>query len=161
MSLLSQRAEIRNMVGGYLEMAKRAQRKVVESEPLPSSAPCPQCRCAIAWQATIGVLTCADCQPKPSGLVNKMVLVNLDGTAAWTRYPNEIEIDQADEADDATWESADEIIPCSSCGSLMAWWDAKDRRRCMDCDPPTKARQLIRERARIVRQKHLRQKRPK
>lgn len=149
------------MASGYLGMAQRARRKTVEAEPFQSPAPCPRCGCAIVWRAESEVLTCAACQPKPSGSVTKMVLVEFESGSAWEPYPTTAAAEPDAEMIDATWEDGDEIVPCPSCGSLMAWWDARDRRRCMACDPPTKARMLIRERDQIVRQEQLQQKRPK
>ncbi len=148
------------MAGGYLEMAQRARRRAVVVEPLSGAAPCPRCGAALAWQTSSGVRTCAGCQRKPDGFVTKMVLVEVEGCLTWEPYPICLTAKPSDETVDVTWETADEIVPCPSCGSLMAWWDAKDRRRCMDCDPPTKARQLIRDRDRIIRQQKLRPKRP-
>ncbi len=149
------------MASGYLGLAQRARRKTAEAEPLEATAPCPRCGCAISWRGESGVLTCAACRPKPSGSVTRMVLVENKGTSAWEPYPADSAGDTRDETTDATWEDADEIVPCPSCGALMTWWDARDRRRCMDCDPPTKARMLIRERDQILRQEQLRHKRPK
>jgi hypothetical protein len=43
----------------------------------------------------------------------------------------------------------EEAIPCSTCGSLMAWWDATGRRHCMVCEPIDRSQQLAKDAARL------------
>jgi hypothetical protein len=49
--------------------------------------------------------------------------------------------------------STDPPAPCLTCGGLLSWWNPLGDRRCMACDPPTKAIRLL-ERSEQIRRRH-------
>ena len=46
---------------------------------------------------------------------------------------------------DQAWEDClVDVKPCEQCGSLLAWWNPYGQQRCLRCDPPLKAIELLR-----------------
>jgi hypothetical protein len=54
--------------------------------------------------------------------------------------------------DDDPPEVLDDLGPACTCGSLMFWWDAAERQRCLLCDPPLQSERLFELAERIQQQ---------
>lgn len=50
-------------------------------------------------------------------------------------------------------ESVEPGEPCPQCGGLMFWWNPWGERRCLACDPPTRAIEVLEQAQRIRRRK--------